>query len=92
MRPPFLACAVEFRHRKAVLKSCLTAVRVPELQMHADHMAESDSKRRATVALARDADPIVVGQTFNRGVAVVPCHRRSLMLALFPGLYTYRQG
>jgi len=44
------------------------------------------------VALARDADPIVVGQTFNRGVAVVPCHRRSLMLALFAGLYTYRQG
>jgi len=44
MRPPFLACAVEFRHRKAVLKSRLTAVRVPELQMHADHVAESDSK------------------------------------------------
>jgi hypothetical protein len=51
MRPPFLACAVEFRHRKAVLKSRLTAVRVPELQMHADHMAESDSKA------SRDSGP-----------------------------------
>jgi hypothetical protein len=36
--------AIEFRHRKTVLKSCLTAVQVPELHMHADHVAESDSE------------------------------------------------
>jgi hypothetical protein len=28
-------------------------------------------KRRATAALARDADPIVVGQLFNRGSPVI---------------------
>jgi len=36
--------AIEFRRRRTVLKSCLPAVRVPQLQMHADHVAESDSK------------------------------------------------
>jgi hypothetical protein len=67
MRPPFLARAIEFRNRKTVLKSCLTAVQMPQLQMHTDYPAESDSK------LARDADPIVaVQKTFNRVSPVVP--------------------
>jgi hypothetical protein len=54
-----------------VLKSCLTDVQVPELQMHTHEGAESDSKRRATAALARDAEPIVAGQTFIAGSPVV---------------------
>jgi hypothetical protein len=51
MKPRFSRVPIEFRNRKTVLKSCLTAVRMPQLQMHADYPAESDSK------LARDAEP-----------------------------------
>jgi hypothetical protein len=32
--------AIEFRHRKTVLKSCLTAVRMLQSQVHADYVAE----------------------------------------------------
>jgi hypothetical protein len=84
--------AIEFRHRKTVLKSCLTAVQVPELPMHAGHVAESYSKRRATAALARGRGPDRRWpdiQSRGRQSSLPP----SLVdVGRFAGLYTYRQG
>jgi hypothetical protein len=48
MRPPFIVRAIEFRHRKTVLRSCLTAVQVPvNCNCPENHRAGSGSKKVA---------------------------------------------